>query len=173
MKRIKQTLTFVVVASVLTIFSCTKEGENGADGTNGADGNANVKSVTLIANSTSNWGWNSTYAFRNASFTNISSLTYNAVNSGAVMLYQMDAGVATQLPVTITYSGKTESDFYSYAEGTVGISVQNSDGSDPLNQIPIPTTYKLVIIPQSAIDANPSLDLNNYFEVKGAFDLED
>jgi hypothetical protein len=175
MKTFKASIFSIYILSLVFI-SCTKEGEQGAPGTNGIngqDGNANVQSATLVANSTSNWAWNSTYQWRSAQWTSISILTSSAINSGAVMLYQMDAGIATQLPITVKIGSKTESDFYSYTEGILAVSIQNSNGSDPISQISIPTTYKLVVIPQSAIIANPIIDYNNYYEVKGAFNLKD
>lgn len=178
MKTIKKITLLVVIASILTIFSCTKEGKEGpagpagASGTNGTNGNANVKSILL---STSTWYWDNSFKARYYTWYP-SELTYDIASTGAVFLYQSTSSGAgfIQLPISQPVSASVvESDFFEYGENIIEVYIQNSNQSDPISQIPIPTYYKLVLIPSSARIANPNVDYTNYEEVKTTFNLKD
>ncbi|NQX97349.1 MAG: hypothetical protein HRT73_05640 [Flavobacteriales bacterium] len=173
MKKLKKVLSFALLSGVLLIFSCTKEGEQGESGTNGLDGNANVKSIVLTANS---WAWNTTTSARYQVFSGITEITFDIASYGAVLLYQLNSGGTgyIQLPLTgVVSGGVVETDLFIYGEGFVEVQIQNSNLSDPISQIPIPTTYKLIVIPSTAKLSNPDIDYTNYYEVKGAFNLEE
>lgn len=159
----------LMILSIALLSSCAKDGDVGPAG---KDGNANVTSVTLTASS---WNWSTADYWRYNNWTGVSILTSEVCNTGAVMLYQTSGGVNIQLPITQTTStGSTvEHDWYTYAVGGVSIYVENADFSDPISQLPIPTTYKLVCIPSKAMLAHPEVDLKNYEQVKAVFNLKD
>ena len=163
-----------IIAVCLIAFATTncqkpKDGAVGPQGTNGKDGNANVSSVTLNANS---WTWDGTNYWSTASFANISILTSNVVNGGAVMMYEnFGSGVYMALPQTINLTSSVQQhSFFSYANNTVVVYTENSDLSNPN---PSATSYKLVCIPPAIIKSNPNIDLTNYSEVKHVLDLKD
>lgn len=173
MKKIKLKLMLIASCTLLTVVGCKKEGTPGPAGTDGRDGNANVKSVTLTVNSQSNWAWNSSTKWREAYWTGISILDQSATTSGAVMLYQHDgSGGYFALPATITFGGTTENDWFAYTQGSLSVIIQNTNGTDPISQIAIPTNYKLVVIPSAVRLSNPDVDLLNYNEVKEVYGLK-
>lgn len=78
-----------MISSVLTTFSCTKEGKQGepgpagTNGTNGTNGNANVKSSTHTVYS---WEWSTSGSSKYVDITS-TLITNDILNSGAVLMY--------------------------------------------------------------------------------------
>lgn len=174
MKKVSKIMMLVLMTSIMATVGCTKEGKEGVAGTNGKDGNANVQSTILEASSTGNWTWNSGASWREATWTRINQLSAEAINSGGIMLYQQDgSGNYFPLPITVKYGGITENDWFTFGQESVTVVVQNLDNSDPIGQIPIPTRYRLVVIPPAARLANPEVNMMNYYEVKGFYNLKD
>jgi hypothetical protein len=164
---------FLLMSATAIVFNgCKgKDGAPGAEGPKGADGNANVTSIVLTA---TNFYWNGTYQYRYASWSSISILTSAVASTGAVMLYQSDgAGAYIALPISQSIGGDvSEHDYFTYSEGKVSVVIENSDKSDPIANISLPTTYKLVCIPSKAMIAHPNVDIKNYTQVKDVFNLK-
>lgn len=159
MKTLKRISILVMIASILTTFSCTKEGkqgETGPQGSAGTNGNANVASLTFDVNS---WNWSSNNC--NLSATNV---TTSIVSSGSVLVY-METSPYSEQWAAIPLSSSGIEIIYSYQVGNVNIVAS-----------PQPTSherFKVVAIASSARLANPNIDYSNYYEVKGAFNLKD
>ncbi len=83
--KIKTLIAVCVMA--LALSSCKKEPIKGDKGDTGATGNANVKSITLTS-SVGSWAWDGSNYWSSATWTNVSMLSSDVVNNGAVMLYQ-------------------------------------------------------------------------------------
>jgi hypothetical protein len=169
MKTLKKIVMLVVITSVLTTFSCTKEGKEGPvgpQGTVGTNGNANVKSTAFTVYS---WEWATS---GNSKYIDITStlITIDIVNSGSVLLY-IKSGTAWQaLPFTFP-QGTTSTLFrYLYDFNLVEIQVTQETG---VPSITSNLDFKLVVISSSARIANPDIDYTDYYEVKEAFNLKD
>lgn len=162
--------TLIAICLMAVTFTNCKKGDTGPAGKDGTNGNANVQSVTLNANS---WTWDNTNQYSYVTFSNISILTSEVVNDGAVMLYEGNSGAYTALPYTIGIgmpSNQTLISRYTYAINSIIITVELSDG---LNPTPSPKQYKLVCIPKSAKMTNPNVNWENYSEVKQVLNLKD
>lgn len=161
-------MAVLITVSIIATQSCKKA----QDGAAGADGNANVTSQTLTV---STWTWDATNLNRYANWTgSVSILTAPAVSTGAVMLYQIVGTQYVQLPITSrTTNSISENDLFTYSVGSLNITIQNSDSSDPIANIITPSNYKLVVIPQKSLDQHPNVNLKNYNEVKRTFNLKD
>jgi len=168
MKKLKSTLLLVVIASMFTMFSCTKEGKqgpagpagaNGINGNDGINGNANVSSATYTGNWINQGGgeWDVTL--------NIPTITSTVLNSGSINTYLSADGGQSWIALP-TYANPV-SMLVVYQVSTVGIAAVGGTSA------PTATLFKVVIIPSSARIANPNIDYTNYYEVKGAFNLED
>lgn len=160
-------LALVAFSTTIAFIGCKKEGAAGKDG---KDGNANVTSLTLT---TSSWTWDATNKWRYSVWTGVTALSSEVCSGGAVMVYQNTTGGYVALPLTINISGTiSEHDFFEYNTGNMYIFIENSDLSDPIAQIPIPTEYKLVCIPPAGMIQHPNVDLRNYNEVCRTFNLK-
>lgn len=177
MKTIKRIVLLVLISSIITTFSCTKEGKqgetgpagaNGINGTNGTDGNANVKSETFTIYTT-DWitGTNLKYVNEITSL-----ITTDIVNTGGVMLYVESASGNSWLALPNIYLAGSNSETirFFHSVGNVQIQIVKESG------VPTITSnmrFKLVVFSSSARLSNPHIDYNNYYEVKGAFNLKD
>lgn len=166
---VKKVVLLAVTLLSIGLASC-KKGDTGEPGKDGTNGNANVTSATLTAPS---WIWSAPDYWRYNTWSGISILTSDVVNTGAVMLYQTNGGTHLQLPITVGIGSTVEIDRYQYSVGAVSVFIENANLSDPISQIPVPTTYKLVCIPQRVMLENPNVDYKNYEKVKLAFHLKD
>lgn len=164
----------LAVTMLLSIgFTSCKKGDTGEPGKDGVDGNANVTYTKLTATSAA-WAWSASDYWRYATWTGVSALTADAVDKGAVMLYQKVGTSYLAIPLTMNIStGKVEHDFFMHDVGTVMVFIENSDFSDPISQIPNPIEYKLVCIPQKALEAHPEVDLMNFNSVRSTFKLKE
>lgn len=158
MKTIRRITMLVLISSILTTFSCTKEGkqgETGPAGTNGINGNANVKSSTHTVYS---WEWSSSNKI--TLFT--PNVVQTIVDAGSVLVYiEGSSGEWAAIPLTAGSS----SIIYSYKAYYVDIIAS-----------PKPTSterFKVVAISASARLSNPHINFNDYYQVKGAFNLKD
>lgn len=171
MKTIKTALTLIVLTILFTTTSCTKEGEKGEQGEAGQNGNANVQSTTLTATS---WSWDASNFWRTVAWNNVSILNGDVINSGSVMLYQNVGGNSyVALPITQGTATTVENDFFVFSLNRIDVFIENTNLSDPINQIPIPTSYRLVTVPSSARLSNLDLDWKDYEKVKKRFNLKE
>ena len=162
--------TLIAICVMAVTFTNCKKGDTGPAGKDGSNGNANVQSVTLNANS---WTWDNVDKWSYVTFSNVSILTNDVVNGGAVMLYEGSSGAYIALPYTIGIglsSNQTLVTNFSYATNSIFIWKSLSDGA---NASPNPEQYKLVCIPKSAKMANPNVNWENYSEVKQILNLKD
>lgn len=109
---------YVVLAIVLLVASCTKEGpvgpagKDGVNGTNGADGNANVKVFLFTSGNTFSSGiYNKSYI--------LPGVTNNMVDSSLVLVYFTDE-TDSWVPVGSTNTGRTYSTKWYYIKGFGG-----------------------------------------------------
>ena len=173
MKTIKRITILVLISSILTTFSCTKEGKqgetglagtNGANGADGVDGNSNVlsESFTMIP---SQWTTSGLVTFFSRP---TPLLTNNIVNNGVVILY-VESSTPNQwfaLPFAISSYNMR----YLFSENN--LLVQIAGVSFP-QTVSTDMNFRLVVFESSAIIKHPNIDYNNYYEVKGAFNLKD
>lgn len=172
MKMKSVSMCLLVGVTALLLNACKgKDGAPGAQGPAGTNGNANVTSQTLTA---TNFNWDATYQYRYDSWSSISILTSAVASTGSVMVYQSDGtGNYIALPISQSIGGGiSEHDYFVYSAGTLSIVIENSNGSDPMGNILLPITYKLVCIPSRAMKQHPEVDINNYMQVEKAFDLK-
>jgi len=162
---------FVAAVLLLSIgiTGCSKpeKGEKGETGPAGTNGNANVTSATLNA---STWTWDSSNQWSYATWSSVSILTSDAVNSGAVMVYEGSSGDWLACPYTIGANPIIISTNFEYQVNTMTVYKSSSDGQN-LN----PSTsiqYKLVCIPTRMMQQHPNIDLKNYKQVEAAFNLK-
>ncbi|MCB9361692.1 MAG: hypothetical protein H6587_08905 [Flavobacteriales bacterium] len=162
MRTIKKLSLLVLLISITTTFSCTKEGkqgETGPAGTNGVDGNANVSSSTYTGNWVFTGGneWDATI--------NVPEITTDILNNSAINTYFSADGGLTWIALP-TYIAPV-SLVVVYEVGKVVI------GAIGGSSAPSGTLFKVVIIEGNAIGKKPNIDYSNYYEVKGAFNLKD
>ncbi|MCD6019864.1 MAG: hypothetical protein K0S53_2985 [Bacteroidetes bacterium] len=159
----------MAILAIAVAFTGCQKPEKGEAGTPGKDGNANVKSITL---NVTGWSWDATNYWRYSSWTNVSILSQDVIDGGAVMLYQkLSTGEYIALPITANLSSTVqEHDFFFYGTNTLKIIIEKSDLTD-LN--PPGYTYKLVCIPKAERVINPDVNMLDYREVKQAYSLKD
>jgi len=159
MKKVKLFSLMFLVAGMLVLNGCQKEGPAGEDG---RDGNANVVSTTVTSSawiySDPSWTLNIPYA----------AVTQDIINTGAVLVYAKVETSFNQLPLTFyqtpTYSTSVEVSSYA---GGVNLIWTDSDLIQP--NTPNLETFKIVVISSAGIAQNPNVDLSNYEEVASAF----
>ena len=174
---LKTSILFLVI--IATIIGCRKEGIqgepgtagiNGTNGTNGTNGNANVKSDTFTVYA-SQWVPTTDHIYFNK---NSSLISQSIVDSGGVMLYMQptSSNYWQALPYTIVYSSYL--DFFSFGHdtGKIRIQVTNDLGSGVLSSVST-MKFKVIVFSSSALLSNPHIDFNDYYQVKGAFNLKD
>ena len=153
---------------VLALAGCKKgdTGPAGKDGKNGTNGNANVVSSSVTSSS-----WTYTAPSWQISFT-YSPITQDIIDRGAVLVYIKAGSAYNQLPVTF-YPASTYSRTYEVSTALNGVTIfcTDSDLTQPTN--PGSQTFKIVVIAPSQLIKNPNVNLDNYEEVKKAFDLKD
>ena len=173
-KAMKTSIKKIVEKTFITLTLCTlifttscKKPEKGATGPAGPTGNANVQSTTVTI---SNWSYSAPSYYVNLSY---SAITSNIINSGAVLVYaQTGTGTYSQLPLTVYPSSSYSSSLEVVSSlGSVQVIWTDSDLTQPAN--PGTWTFKIVAIASSAIAENPNVDLNDYNQVKAAFNLND
>ena len=166
-----KTLAIGIIAATLLFTGCAKDGATGpkgpagATGTPGTNGTANISTTTLNVTS---WIWNATLFESTATFT-VTALTQNVIDKGAIMVYWTPAGMSEPLPYTHVLSPSLSKIVnFSFDVNAIVISQSNSDESNPN---PLPTTYRLVVIPPAM--KKPNVNMNDYNAVKAAYKLTD
>lgn len=161
----KKLMLILTIATVL--FSCAKDGKDGAngpagaDGSAGADGNANVLSTMNFNATSGNWTASNSYYYVNLIVPNIDA---GIVNTGAVFVYyDLGNGSWAALPYIFGNLGRT----FSFSLQEVRIRYQNIDGTQTTN--PGNRTFRVVVIPSSNIIVD--LDHSDYNSVKEAYSL--
>ncbi|MEJ6638222.1 MAG: hypothetical protein QNL10_07310 [Crocinitomicaceae bacterium] len=99
-------------------------------------------------------------------------ITQGVVDNGAVLVYLVTSGGAgySQLPLTIYTSSSYSSTLeVVHSLGSVRVFWTDSDLIEP--DMPPSFTFKIVVMSQSQIIANPNLDTTNYKEVAEALNL--
>lgn len=150
MKTIKRITLLVLISSVLTTFSCTKEGKqgetgpkgaNGINGTNGTDGNANVYSykfsvpLSSFLGPLTDYSWE--YVFNPT--TVMGGSTFIGAND-VILMYLFDHSTSgtdyyNALPYLDYWNSNTAFNQHSFQIGATGsaniilISIRNSTGS--------------------------------------------
>jgi hypothetical protein len=157
-------ITLFVIALVMTN-GCKKEGPPGPAG------NANVTATTFSASS---WSWSSPYYYANF---NVPDLTSSNINTAAVMVYfSTTGGTWIAVPYTQYTSAYDYHMGFNTSAGTVQVTwvydSSLSNGSDPNAFYSTTVQYKIVVIPPSARQANPNVNLKDYNAVKAAFQLQ-
>ena len=168
----KKTLFAAILLLGIGLTNCTKpeKGEKGEMGTAGLNGNANVTTANLTVSS---WNWDATNQWSTASWSSVSILTQDAVDNGAVMLYEGTAGDWLAMPYTLGLgmsSNMTISANFEYGLNSITVYKSFSDGSNPS---PSSTQFKLVCIPTRSMQLHPEVNVKNYAQVKSAFNLKD
>lgn len=172
MKTIKKITLLVVIASVLTTFSCTKEGKEGPPGpvgTSGPKGDAGPQAKTFNFNLTFNAG--DTYK----SYSGITGFN----NDDVLLVYIFNANYGADYYVQLPYmlGGATGINIYaefSEVDGYLYINTEKADGTAGSPWTSTTTLgFKAVLISSTARLANPNIDYTNYKEVKTIFNLKD
>ncbi|MCB9335801.1 MAG: hypothetical protein H6586_06605 [Flavobacteriales bacterium] len=160
-----KSISYLILIISIALFSCTKEGKQGETGPAGVNGNANVKSETFTI-FPSNWqtSGNTIYVNRTTSL-----ITTNIANSGAVLLYIQSTNSTAWQALPYTFPGTNQIYRYWHSDGELQIQVYDSQSTPYITSN---RNFKLVTISSTAKVANPNIDYNNYYEVKGAFNLK-
>lgn len=164
MKQIKTAI--LILVATITLNGCKK----GKDGEPGKDGSSNVTSHTY---SVSNWTDNSTYWYAHLS---VPELTSDNINTASVQVYFSTVANNWQA-MPFTYVASTNH-FMNYITSIGQVEVDweyngVGSGSSPVTIYGATSMFKVVVIPPAAKKANPNINLNDYNEVKKAFDLKD
>jgi hypothetical protein len=181
MKSSMRTFAAGIVATMMLFASCAKDGKtgpqgatgpqgpagtngtNGVNGTNGTNGNANVISTNTV-NVTS---WTQFGTLWTATITAVG-ITQAVVDKGVVMVFLQYGNQWVSLPDINGINSMS----YDFSLGQVELLNANSDGTLPtIPTNPNPTIFRLVIIPASVIIKG--VNMNNYHEVKAAYNLKD
>lgn len=172
----KTILSFLIAAAVIS--GCKKEtvtGPTGPAGTNGINGNANVSSFTVTTN---NWAtifddgtdywYEKTVAW--------AGITQDIKDKGVIMVYVDDgAGGWIALPYSVSLTDVSNSLNFYVSTGSVTIRVTGYDisfgspGAFAYNG----SVFRIVAIASSIRMQHPSINWNDYQEVKKVFDLKD
>lgn len=196
MKTIKRIAILVLISSVLTTFSCTKEGKqgpagtngingaSGTNGTNGYDGNANVYSYkfsvylsSFIGPLTDN-SWE--YTFTPSTIMG----QYLGAND-VILMYLFDHSTSgtdyyNALPYLDYWNTGTAFNQHSFQIGATGstnvitISIRNSTGPQPYTSMTSGSLYYKMVYIKSVNMVKPKLPQDlSYASVKGYYNLKD
>ena len=185
MKRQLKAAALFLLAITLTTTGCkkAKDGEPGADGiagtngtngADGADGNANVVSSTYTIPASSSWAYASPAWSTNLT---VPALTSANINTASVQVF-VGTVADTWTAIPTTFYGSTNNYLMGFITtiGNIKVTWINNGvgaGSDPNSYFGTTTKFKVVVIPPGMITANPDLDLKNYNQLKGRFNLRD
>lgn len=171
-------LSAVILAFVFAVSGCLK-GEQGPPGQDGQDGNANVRSQTITI-TPDKWYHVGTAGEPDEGYEtvqNVSVITQDIVNDGAVLMYLSNNGSQWfALPFTFpsgvssTYP-YSESWNFSYLLGQVVIDVQDTDFQTVAPQSSV--MIKVVAIASLNFKKNADVDWSDYKAVQDRFNLAD
>jgi len=155
------------IALIIMVFAGCKKEVEGPAGPRGADGNANVKSQEIMVTTVEWTGGGNGYSVQKL----CSIITGDIYNSGAVMAYLKIGDNWRALPYTNWSGGTwTTNVLFEYLEGSIRFRFQDDDGLTPN---PGNRTFKVVAIESRLLEANPTLDLTNYDDVKRVLNLNE
>lgn len=165
----KKILNNILLAAIIMIAGCAKDGAvgpSGSNGTNGTNGNANVQSMMITA-LPSTWQNFGTFGHNDIS---VPQITQAILDSGIISSYWIyNTTTGTQIPLPFV-DGNTQ--FSYYPQLTVGhykleIDHFGSTFTNPTSTMQI----KLVLATAHARMSNPDLNWNDYESVKTRFHL--
>lgn len=174
-KTVVTLISGVIVCLGLTFTSCKKAekgemGPQGVAGTNGTNGNANVKTMTVTVTA-ADWTASGSGGMQSTVITN-TNITQDIIDKGAVMVYMVNAGQTSALPLMMYPSSSYGINMqFTASLNSLAITIQRTDLAAAVN--PGTLTYKIVTIAASARMQNPNVNYNNYEEVKKAFNLSE
>ena len=157
MMKIKSIVFFALIAILISCNACTK----GEQGPTGADGNANVYGSNYVD---VNWSLDNNFYFTKIM---VPEITQDILDYGLVNVFILYGNEWWSLP---DING-VNSTIYGFGEGYVSLINSNSDGSTP--PYPAHSTFRVIVISSTYKAANPTVDWNNYKEVKIALNLAD
>ncbi len=173
MKTYKITYLFLILA--IAIFGCNgtdgEDGEDGAVGANGVDGNANVNSFNYTING---YEYDNSGGYYKTDITSSQGLVISSDDllHGALLAYIETSAGWAPLPYTSLLGSNATQIYRPYFDvNHFEMRIQNSNSSNTEPQINPPFGLKIVVIPQGMVIQD--VDLNQYEEVKAAYDLED
>lgn len=182
MKKTIKTMTVLMTGVVLTlglsVSSCKKaekgdmgpQGTAGINGTNGTNGNANVKTMTVTVTAV-DWTASGSGGMQSTVITN-TNITQDIIDKGAIMVYMVNAGQTSALPLMMYPSSSYGINMqFTASLNSLAITVQRTDLVAAVN--PGTLTYKIVTIAASAKMQNPNVNYSDYKAVQRAFNLKD
>lgn len=172
MKKVKTLLLSTIL--VVMFNGCAKDGETGPAGPAGKDGNSNVHSQTFNINP-SQWyhvGVNGQAGDGYQTDETCSLITTDILNSGAVLVYySTNNSLWNSLPLTVPYSGFSQSILVQYSLNQISFIVADSDNNTVQPAVVI--YFKVVVMSSTQKVSNPNINWNNYNEVQAVFNLKD
>lgn len=152
-------LIFAVVAGAFVLGSCKKAVTEHEEDYPHSEVNSTVVTV-------SNWTGDDAAYFATAQ---VDFITQDIHDNGAVMCYIEDGGTWLAMPVTLSSGSWISHYVFSTQVGGVNLTVYDDDGLTPN---PGTTSFKIVAINSVGMTQNPNVNLDNYEEVKKAFDID-
>jgi len=149
-------IVFTLIIVIITFNGCRK----GDTGPQGPTGNANVIGTNTVTVSTwiaSGHAWTATL--------NVNAITQDIVNYGSVQVFVQYGNEWWALP---DING-VNSTLFGFSEGTVSLLNSNSDDSQA--SYPGTQIFRVVIISSYNAKAHPTLNWNNYEEIKKNFNI--
>ena len=156
----------IVVAVIFSFSSCKKE--EGPQGPPGKDGNANVK-TQIITVTPGEWNTNNSTLYV---IKDVSIITSDIANSGAVMVYLKATNSSSYQALPYTWPGNNERIMrFWYSKGSLEIDIYEENG--PASTPTSTYTFKVVAIEGNLAEKNTNVNYNNYNEVKEYYNLKD
>ncbi len=176
-----KTLATGIVAGMLLLTSCGKDGATGPQGPAGTNGTNGVANISVQDFTISTWSLSTTattYFYTQQPVTNLNA---DVNSNGAVEVFFSISGGNnwTALPMTQYVSGTGGADYYfNYTTSALGFievdwtsSSSLTAGYDPNSIFGTTVQLKVVVIPPSMRKANPDVNFHNYNEIKKHFKI--
>ncbi len=163
--------THKIYAMVIAITSLFSNCQKAKDGAPGKDGSANVSSIVYTITS---WSSNSSKYYTVLS---VPSITADNINTASVQAY---FSTIDNSWLAMPFTKVASTDYYMGYTSSVGVVQINWDynglgiGDDPNTFYGVSSCkFKVVVIPPAILKQYPTVNMNNYSEVKEAFQLKD
>jgi|GEM_PF-975265 hypothetical protein len=170
MKTLKKTLILVLMASISTTFSCTKEGKEGAQGPMGQTGPAGPSGPDART-------FNFTLTFNTGdTFKSYSGITGFDANDVILFYVHYETLSSTYYwaPLPMIAGNMNIIPEFSESSGFVFINTLKADGTSGSPWTSSSTlAFKAVLVKSSLLIANPGITSKNYEEVKRILNLKD
>jgi hypothetical protein len=148
-----------MIAGAFVLGSCKKAVTEHEDEYPHSEVNSKVVSV-------SNWtGDGDGYS----AFADVDFITQDVHDNGAVMCYIQNDNTWVAMPITLSTGSWIEHYIFSTQVGRVNFTVYDDDGA---TLAPGEQQFKIVAINSVGMIKNPNVDLNDYEQVRQAFDLD-